>query len=156
MLFGWAPSNLDYTLLAKGLKLAGRQDVLPPEPVPGSQPYWWWATLRQSLGATADEMSLCLSRVYGSLYPEDRRLLLRAHTADADVVMLVRVMRTYLARVQGLPAPGKIEASCSGYVMKPEQSRALKARDEDGSCSEYLLDETMQSVEPLEEDLLWE
>lgn len=79
MLFGWASSDLDYTLLAKGLKLAGRQDVLPPEPVPGSQPFWWWATLRQSLGATADEMSLCLSRVYGSLYPEDRRLLLQAH-----------------------------------------------------------------------------
>jgi hypothetical protein len=116
MLFGWAPSNTDYTLLAKGLKLAGRQDVLPPEPVAGSQPFWWWATLRQSLGATstADEMSLCLGRVYGSLYPEDRRLLLRAHTADADVVMLVRVIRAYLARVQGLPAPGKIEASCFG------------------------------------------
>ena len=121
MLLAWGPSNLDYALLNNGLKLAGHEDLVPPEPLKSTQPFSWWSSLRQSLRATTQDMSLCLSRVYRGLYPQDRRLLLQAHNAGADVKMLMRIIQSYFARVQGLPMPGMIE----NYCFEPLETRGL-------------------------------
>lgn len=53
-------------------------------------------------------MSLRLSHLYWLVFPEDRRLTLRAHEADVDVIMATRLTLTYLWRALDIPLPGKI------------------------------------------------
>lgn len=62
-----------------------------------------------TLSFSATAMPLKLSCLYWTLFPEDRDLTLRTHQADADVIMTIRIIRTFFARCLGFPIPGKID-----------------------------------------------
>jgi metal-dependent amidase/aminoacylase/carboxypeptidase family protein len=53
-------------------------------------------------------LSLQLSKLYRTLFPEDRRLTLNAHSAGVDVTMTIRLVKAYLLRAFSMPLPGKI------------------------------------------------
>jgi hypothetical protein len=55
-------------------------------------------------------MNLRLSAIFWAVFPESRDLVVRAHSADIDVLMTIRLMKAYFARCQGDPIPGKIES----------------------------------------------
>lgn len=62
-----------------------------------------------TLPFSATAMPLNLSCLHWALFPEDRELTLRAHQADADDIMTIRIIRAFFARCLGLPTPGKID-----------------------------------------------
>ena len=63
--------------------------------------------LRDQLGLES-RLDLGLSNLFRALFPDETRLLLLAHDADADVKMTIRVIEVYFQRVQGLNLQGKI------------------------------------------------
>jgi hypothetical protein len=55
-------------------------------------------------------MNLRLSAIFWAVFPESRDLVARAHSADIDVLMTIRLIKAYFARCQGDPIPRKIES----------------------------------------------
>lgn len=103
----WGRTWADYRCLRAGLLKAGREDLLPSEPRWEQRPLAWWATLREQLGLES-RLNLGLSSLFRALFPDETRLVLLAHDADADVKMTIRVIEAYFQRVQGLDLPGWI------------------------------------------------
>jgi hypothetical protein len=68
-------------------------------------------------------MPLFLGHLYWSLFPEDRSFCQKAHQADVDVIMTIRVTRAYVARCVGLPLPGKIDYYFAHYFAHSGRRR---------------------------------
>jgi hypothetical protein len=54
-------------------------------------------------------MPVSLSHLHWSPFPEDRNFCLKAHQADVDVIMAIRVALAYVTRCLGLPLLAKID-----------------------------------------------
>jgi hypothetical protein len=63
--------------------------------------------------------------MYWLVFPEDRRLLSRAHDAGADVMMLYRLAIAYARRALHIPLPGKMDNDLSGASEQDETSWRL-------------------------------
>ncbi|KAH7209243.1 hypothetical protein DER44DRAFT_277612 [Fusarium oxysporum] len=113
-------------------------------------------------------LSLQLSKLYGTLFPEDRRLTLNAHDAGADVTMTIRLVKAYLLRAFGIPLPGKIDfhfslADCGakgweldvgkllGLLEKATPAIALRKANDD-EISQSGIDELLDDDEEIWED----
>ena len=105
----WSTSNCDYKSFLKGLKSVGKAHLLPsPSAFPLMSPLMWWRAARRALGL--NNLKLNLGNFYSILFPEDSELLSRQHWADADVLMLERLVGYTFNWAQGIPTRGKIES----------------------------------------------
>lgn len=105
----WARTQIDIRCLSYILKTAGAEDLLVPEWKFSDQPLGWYHTIRRQMKLDARVLSLQLSKLYGTLFPEDRRLTLNAYDAGVDVTMTIRLVKAYLLRAFSMPLPGKID-----------------------------------------------
>jgi hypothetical protein len=64
-------------------------------------------------------VSLQLAKLYGTLFPEDRRLTLNAHDAGVDVTMTIRLVKAYLLRPFGMPLMGKLISTSPQLIVAP-------------------------------------
>ncbi|ENH64534.1 hypothetical protein FOC1_g10013806 [Fusarium oxysporum f. sp. cubense race 1] len=113
-------------------------------------------------------LSLQLSKLYETLFPEDRRLTLNAHDAGVDVTMTIRLVKAYLLRAFGMPLPGKIDfhfslADCGakgweldvrkllGLLEKATPAIALRKANDD-EISQSGIDELLDDDEEIWED----
>jgi hypothetical protein len=104
-------------------------------------------------------MPLSLAHLYWSLFHVDRSFCLKAHQADVDVIMTIRVTLAYVARCLGLPLPGKINYHFSqpGRRMKKQEQmlESLHALEVDTGDT---LEVPNNSIEEVEKERLgvWE
>ena len=95
-------------------------------------------------------MPLFLAHLYWSLFPEDRSFCLKAHQADVDVIMTIRVTRAFVARSIGLPLPGKIDYYFSqlGRRMKRQEHilEGLQALEIDNGNTLEIPDQSIEEV----------
>ncbi|KAJ0147354.1 hypothetical protein HZ326_10016 [Fusarium oxysporum f. sp. albedinis] len=128
------------------------------------QPLGWYHTIRRQMKLDARVLSLQLSKLYGTLFPEDRRLTLNAHDAGVDVTMTIRLVKAYLLRAFGMPLPGKIDfhfslAGCGakgweldvrkllGLLEKATPAIALrKANDDEISQKDFSNDKPLEDI----------
>jgi hypothetical protein len=94
------------------------------------------AAVEESLGLSSASLSLRLSHLYWVVFPEDRRVTLRAHKAEVDVIMAIRLILTYLRRALNITLPGKIDGNFSlaskggegGWHMGDEEASEILKR----------------------------
>ena len=55
-------------------------------------------------------MNLRLGAIFWAVFPESKDLVVRAHSADIDVLMTIRLMKAHFSRCQGDPIPEKTES----------------------------------------------
>jgi hypothetical protein len=140
-----------------------REDLLPPSLANVYQPLSWWRHLRKNLGLSSLSTSLRLSHLYWLVFPEDRRLTLRAHEADVDVIMAIRLTLTYLWRALDIPLPVKIntyfssvsERGRSGWRMsEAEMSKVVQRLKELREAS--VNEDTDDGDDDLNDDEYWD
>lgn len=105
----WGISSRDYYCLEVGLQKAKSADLLPPMPLGPERPLIWWATLRKQLQLDAHGLDLSLGPIYRFIFPEDEKTYSRWHDAGYDVLMTIRLVEFYFAKVSGSAVEGKLE-----------------------------------------------
>jgi hypothetical protein len=95
-------------------------------------------------------MPLFLAHLYWSLFPEDRNFCLKAHQADVDVIMTIRVTRAYVTRSIGLPLPGKIDYYFSQLGRRKKRQEqileGLQALEIDNGNTLEIPDQSIEEV----------
>jgi hypothetical protein len=95
-------------------------------------------------------MPLFLGHLYWSLFPEDRSFCQKAHQADVDVIMTIRVTRAYVARCVGLPLPEKIDHYFSqpGWQIKRQEQmlEGLQALEIDNGNTLEIPEQSIEEV----------
>jgi hypothetical protein len=96
------------------LETAGRLDLLPELQAPpyAYQPLALARELRKNIGLDGPQLPLALSSIFETLdvASKETELLKRAHTADADVEMTVRVIHALARILLGIPLPDQLRA----------------------------------------------
>lgn len=132
----WGSQDCDLDCLRYILKSAKAEHLLPPSLRFAAQPLAWWRRLRHQLGLTATTLPLNLANLYSTVFPEDRKLVLEAHDAEADVLMAYRLAIAYLRRALDMHLPGKIDSWLSptmksgqiGWKICNEEANAFLTR----------------------------
>jgi hypothetical protein len=113
----WLSSYLDYRALKTGLESVDKIELLHLSPLndPSQEfsPLFWWRILRRMLNlGTEPKSSLFLGNLFSVLCSEQTTLLARAHSADTDIEVLIKVMEFFINSWQGKPAKDRID----GYL----------------------------------------
>lgn len=154
----WGAHPVDVRCLNYILETAGAEDLFVPEWKYKDQPLGWYTTVRRQKKLDARTLSLQLSKLYGALFPEDRKLTLEAHDAGADVRMTIRLVKAYLLRALGMPLPGKIDSffssgdrSIKGCELDSEKFLELLEEATSGIASSQGVDDDENSQSDIDE-----
>jgi hypothetical protein len=108
----------------------------------------------------AKAFPLALAKVYGIVFPEDRKLALVAHDAGVDVIMTYWLASAYLLLNLDMPIPGKIdsflhstaEGNLSGWKINDEKANALLKGLQEASSSTDVSQVVNDDVEVMSDD----
>jgi hypothetical protein len=155
----WGSQDCDLDCLRYILKSAKAEHLLPPSFRCAAQPLAWWRRLRHQLGLTANTLPLNLANLYGTVFPEDRKLTLEAHDAGAGVSMAYRLAIAYLRLTLDMHLPGKIDSWLSptmksvqsGWRICDEEANDFLTRLQEAGVGNDQTDEVMNDGEDEEE-----
>ncbi len=103
----WSNNCIDYRGVYAGLTSIGYEHLLPPLPSLEFRPLPCFRKIKKALGL--DGLSLAQGNLFEILYPEDCKLLSRAHRAGPDVQMLRKILQYLFNTLDGIALPGNIE-----------------------------------------------
>jgi len=95
----WSRNGCDYRWLSAGLMGVTRVSLLPRQLAPMLSPLYWFQALA-GINPTLGKLKRGLSNTYLTLFPHDTQLASRAHWADADVDMLVRIIEFFFSLLE--------------------------------------------------------
>ena len=131
----WGSYGCDYNCL-RYIHRERKHLLLYPLPNLG-QPLTKCRQLRKTLGLSPVSMLLSLSSLYWLVPQKDRRIILQAQVADADVIIAIHSTLTYPRRALNVTLPGKINGYFS-LTLKGGQGGWHMADEEDGEISKGL------------------
>ena len=115
MLLDWSTGGHDYKGMHVGLESVGKAHLLPPMSRWESSPLSWWRIVRKTYNCP--NLSLSLGNIFSILFPDHLELLSRAHWADADVKMTVKVIQYLFSHLEGT----NMKTAMESWVIKLDE-----------------------------------
>ncbi|KAI0505128.1 hypothetical protein F5B22DRAFT_652043 [Xylaria bambusicola] len=110
---------------------------------------------------TATTLPLNLDNLYGTVFPEDRKLTLEAHDTGVDVLMAYRLAIAYLRRALDMHLPGKsdswlsptMKSGKSGWKICDEEANDFLTRLQEAGVGNDQTYEVLNDGEEEEEEI---